>query len=129
LRLSRADVAHAEVLHSQLQRRFQAFLSEYEYFVLPTTQVPPFDVTEPYPIEVNGVRMENYIDWMKSCWYISITGNPAISVPAGFTPEGLPVGLQIVGSQWADFHVLQLAHAFEQVSGVAKDPVGTVRLF
>jgi amidase len=58
--------------------------------------------------------MNNYLDWMKSCYYITITGHPAISVPAAFTGEGLPVGLQIVGRYRADFSVLQLAHAFEQ---------------
>jgi amidase len=57
--------------------------------------------------------METYIDWMKSCYYITVTGLPAISVPCGFTPEGLPVGVQIVGRHNADFSVLQLAHAFE----------------
>ncbi|HWR54424.1 MAG TPA: amidase [Bryobacteraceae bacterium] len=114
LRLTGADIARAETLHGHLWRRFQAFLDKYEYFVLPTTQVPPFDVNQPYPTEVNGTKMESYIDWMKSCWYISIVGNPAISVPAGFTPEGLPVELQIVGRHQADFSVLQLAYAFEQ---------------
>jgi amidase len=57
--------------------------------------------------------MGNYLDWMKSCYYVTITSHPAISVPAGFTPEGLPVGLQIVGRYRDDFSVLQLAHAFE----------------
>ena len=85
--------------------------------MLPTTQLPPFDVETPYPTEIAGVTFSSYIDWMKSCWYISATGNPAASVPAGFTPEGLPVGLQIVGRHGEDFGVLQLAHAFEQVTG------------
>ena len=62
----------------------------------------------------------NYIDWMKSCWYISATGNPAASVPAGFTPEGLPIGLQIVGRDKQDFSVLQLAHAFEKASSFGR---------
>jgi amidase len=57
---------------------------------------------------------------MKSCWYISATGNPAASVPGGFTAEGLPVGVQIVGRDKADFSVLQLAHAFEEVTGFGK---------
>jgi amidase len=118
LRLSGSDVAQAEVLHGQVYRRFQAFLEKYEYFVLPTTQVPPFDVNEPYVKEIAGVRMDSYIDWMKSCWYISVTGNPAISVPAGFTKDGLPVGLQIVGRHQADFRVLQIAYAFEQATRV-----------
>jgi len=101
-------------------RRFQAFLEKYEYFILPTTQLPPFDVNTPYPTEIAGVHFDNYIDWMKSCWYISATGNPAASVPAGFTPEGLPVGVQIVGRDKQDFGVLQLAHAFEQTTGFGK---------
>src|SRR5579884_3129217 len=120
LRLTGTDVARAETLHGQLWRGFQSFLDKYEYFILPTTQLPPFDVDTPYPTEIAGVKFENYIDWMKSCWYISATGNPAASVPAGFTPEGLPVGVQIVGRNKADFSVLQMAHAFEQATGVGK---------
>ena len=120
LRLTGADVARAEAAHGQLWRRLQTFLEKYEYFVLPTTQLPPFDVNTPYPTEIAGVKFDNYIDWMKSCWYISATGNPAASVPAGFTPEGLPVGVQIVGRASEDFSVLQLAHAFEQVTGFGK---------
>ncbi len=122
LSLTSGDISRAQDLHAQIWRRFQAFLTRYEYFVLPVTQVPPFDVTMPYPKEVDGVRLESYIDWMKSCWYITMTGNPAISVPAGFTPEGLPVGLQIVGRHQQDFAVLQLAHAFEQASPQRRRP-------
>lgn len=114
LRLTAMDVARAETAQSQLWRRFQEFLETYEYFVLPTVQLPPFDIGTPFPTELAGVKFDSYIEWMKSCWYISATGNPAASVPGGFTPEGLPVGVQIVGRDKADFSVLQLAHAFEQ---------------
>jgi amidase len=120
LRLTGSDLAQAETAHGQLWRRFQAFLEKYEYFVLPTAQLPAFDVTTPYPKEIAGVKFDNYIDWMKSCWYISATGNPAASVPGGFTPEGLPVGVQIVGRNQEDFSVLQMAHAFEQATGFGK---------
>jgi amidase len=120
LRLTETDLARAEVARGQLWRRFQAFLEKYEYFVLPTTQLPPFDVNTPYPTELAGVKFTNYIDWMKSCWYISATGNPASSVPGGFTPEGLPVGVQIVGRNREDFAVLQLADAFEEATGYGK---------
>ena len=120
LRLTGMEVARAETAHGQLWRRFQAFLEKYEYFVLPTTQLPAFDVNTPYPTEIAGVKFNNYIDWMKSCWYISATGNPAASVPGGFTPEGLPVGVQIVGRNKEDFGVLQMAHAFEQATGFGK---------
>jgi amidase len=120
LRLTGNDVARAETAHGQMWRRFQAFLQKYEYFVLPTTQLPPFGVDTPYPTEIAGVKFDSYIDWMKSCWYISATGNPAASVPAGFTPEGLPVGVQIVGRANEDFSVLQLAHVFEQATGFSR---------
>src|SRR6202453_1994039 len=119
-RLSGADLARAETAHAQIWRRFQAFLEKYEYFVLPTTQLPAFDINMPYPTEIAGVKFESYIEWMKSCWYISATGNPAASVPGGFTPEGLPVGVQIVGRNQADFSVLQMAHAFKQATGFGK---------
>ena len=120
LRLTATDLGNAETAHAQVWRRFQAFLEGYEYFVLPTTQLPAFDVNMPYPIEIAGVKFDSYIDWMKSCWYISATGNPAASVPGGFTPEGLPVGVQIVGRNKEDFSVLQMAHAFEQATGAGK---------
>jgi amidase len=120
LKLSGHDIAQAEIAHSLMWRRFQAFLTKYEYFILPTTQLPPFDVTTEYPTEIEGVHFDNYIDWMKACWYISATGNPAASVPAGFTPEGLPVGIQIVGRDKQDFSVMQFAFAFEQATGFGK---------
>jgi len=120
LRLMGTDLARAEVAHGQFWRRFQAFLAEYEYFILLTTQLPPFDVNTPYPTEIAGVKFDNYIDWMKSCWYISTAGNPSVSVPGGFTQEGLPVGVQIVGRNREDFSVLQMAHAFEQATGFGK---------
>src|SRR4029077_2476459 len=118
LQLTGMDVTRAETAHGQLWRSFQAFLEKYEYVALLTTQWPAFDVDTPYPTEIASVKFTNYIDWMKSCWYISATGNPAASVPGGFTPEGLPVGVQIVGRNKEDFSVLQMAHAFEQATGI-----------
>lgn len=124
LKLTGPEVARAEAAHAQVWRGFQAFLEKYEYFVLPTSQLPPFDVNTPYPKEIAGVKFDSYIDWMKSCWYISAVGNPAASVPGGFTPEGLPVGLQIVGRNRADFSVLQMARAFEEATGFGKKRPG-----
>jgi amidase len=115
-RLTGPEVSRAEQHHTVLWNRFQTFLETYEYFILPVTQVPPFDVRQPYPTEIAGVHMETYIDWMKSCYYLSVIGNPAISVPCGFTPEGLPVGLQIVGRHRDEWSVLALAYAFEQAT-------------
>ncbi len=119
-RLSGPRIGQAERLRTEIYQRVREFMERYEFLILPVTQVAPFDVEQRYPTEVAGVPMETYIDWMKSCYYITVTGHPAISVPAGFTPEGLPVGMQIVGRHQNDFGVLQLAHAFEQATGVWK---------
>jgi amidase len=115
-RVTAADIGRAELKRTEIYHRLRQFMERYEFFVLPTVQVPPFDVTQPYPTEIDGVAMETYIDWMKSCYYISITGHPAISVPAGFTSDGLPVGLQIVARHQDDWGLLQIAHAYEQSS-------------
>jgi amidase len=120
LKKSAADIAHAEALRTALYHRMREFLEKHEFLLCPVNQLPPFSVDQDYPREIAGVKMENYLDWMKSCYYITITGHPAISVPAGFTDEGLPVGIQIVGRYRDDFGVLQLAHAFEQATGVWK---------
>ena len=117
-KLSAADIGAAEMKRTELYHGVRRFMERYEFFVLPVNQVPPFDVTLPYPEEIAGVKMATYIDWMKSCYYISLVGNPAISVPCGFTPEGLPVGIQIVGRHHDDWGVLQLAHSFEGASGL-----------
>jgi amidase len=113
LALSGPQISAAESARTALYHRVRLFMQQHEFMVLPTVQVPPFDADQPYVREINGVPMRTYVDWMKSCYAITMTGLPAISVPAGFTPEGLPVGLQIVGRHQDDFGVLQLAHAFE----------------
>ena len=113
-RLTSAEIAWAETKRTELYHRMRRFMERYDFFVLPVAQVPPFDVDQPYVTEIDGTKMETYIDWMRSCYFISILGNPAISVPCGFTPEGLPVGLQIVGRHRDDWGLLQVAHAFER---------------
>ncbi len=118
--LTGPQLGRAEMLKTQLYERARIFFETYEFLVLPTTQVPPFDVLQPYVTEINGVPMESYIDWMKSCYFISIMGNPAISVPCGFTQVGLPIGLQIVGRHQSERRLLQIAHAFEQATGFGK---------
>jgi len=80
----------------------------------PVTQVLPFDVNQPYVTQINGVDLPTYIDWMKSCFYITVTTHPAISVPCGFSRSGLPVGLQMVGRFRDDVNLLRYALAYEQ---------------
>jgi amidase len=113
-RLTGPQVGRAEAQRTQLFHRMRGFMEQYEFIAAPVVQVPPFDVDQPYVTEINGQPLHTYLDWMRSCYWISATGLPAVSVPCGFTPDGLPVGLQLVGRHRNDFGVLQLAHAFQQ---------------
>ena len=119
-RLSGAQISRAEAKRTELFQRVREFLDTYEFLLLPTAQVPPFLLEWEYPTQINGVAMETYIDWMMSCAFITVTGMPAISLPCGFTEDGLPVGLQIVGGPSADFSVLQLAYAIQEATRVYK---------
>jgi amidase len=120
LKLTGADIGEAEIKRGHLYHRVRQFMETHHFLVLPSTQVPPFDVTQPYVTQINGTKLPTYVDWMRACSDITVTGLPAISVPAGFTDEGLPVGIQIVGRHQDEWGVLQLAHAFEQATGFGK---------
>jgi amidase len=119
-KLTGADIGRALARQARMFDQSREFFERYDYFVLPVTQVSPFDVTVPYPTSIAGTPMSSYVDWMRSCWYVTLMANPAISVPGGFTASGLPVGVQIVGRHRDDWSVLQLAHAFEQATGHGK---------
>jgi amidase len=119
-RLSAHDVAATLAQHAELLQRWRLFQQDYEFFVCTVNQVPPFDANETWPKEIDSLRMEHYIAWMKSTYWVSATLCPALSVPAGFTDDGLPVGIQIVGRRHDDFGVLQLGHAFEQATGFGR---------
>ncbi len=116
LKLTAEDLRRAEGLHADIYHRMRAFMTNYEFLILPVTQVAPFDIELPYVTEIEGERMETYVDWMRSCYFITTTGHPAISVPCGFTRDGLPVGVQIVGRYRDDWGVLQLAYAFQEAT-------------
>ncbi|MEU0571194.1 amidase [Nonomuraea sp. NPDC005983] len=112
-----ADLARAERLRTGLYHRMAAFFDTYDVLIAPVSQVPPFPVEHPYVSEINGEQLPDYLAWMRSAYWISVLHAPAASVPAGFTPEGLPVGVQIVARPFADARVLRVARAFEQATG------------
>ncbi len=117
LELSGQDVVRAQLRHTELFHRAREFFDRYDVLIAPVSQVAPFDIELEYPGEIESETMHTYLDWMRSAYLISATGCPALSVPAGFTPGGLPVGVQIVGPHRADLAVLQVGHAFEQATG------------
>jgi amidase len=119
LALTQDDLARAHSAHAALAARIATFFATHEFLVLPTVQVLPFDVEIDWPRMIEGVAMPTYIDWMATCYAISCTGLPAISVPCGFAPSGLPVGLQIIGRRGRDLDVLRLAAAVERATRCA----------
>jgi amidase len=115
-RLSGGQIGEAELRRTRLFHRMREFMQRYDFLIAPVTQVLPFDVGVPYPTRIDGVELDTYFDWMRSCYHITVTGAPAIAVPCGFSASGLPVGLQIIGPHRQDFAVLQIAFAFEQAT-------------
>jgi amidase len=120
LALTQRDRDRAAAIKKALDARVEAFFARHEFLVLPVVQVVPFAVETEWVRLIDGTPMNTYIDWMATCYAISCTGLPAISVPCGFSAGGLPVGLQIVGGRGRDLDVLRLAHAFEQATGIAR---------
>jgi amidase len=120
LSMSMRDHAEACFKQARMFAQLQRFMSDVEFLACPVTQVPPFSKDIEYIEEIEGVRFDTYIDWMRSCSDITTTTHPAISVPSAFTADGLPVGVQLVGRSRQDRSVLELAHAYEQSTGTAQ---------
>lgn len=107
------DVARAMRAQADIYQRVWRFFEQFDVLVMPVSQVPPFDANLEYPETIDGAEMQSYLDWMRSVYLITVTGCPAISMPAGFTPEGWPVGVQLVGPPNRDLALLGIAKSFE----------------
>ena len=118
--LTGSDVARAYAQRSAMAERMRLFFQRYDVLVLPVSQVPPFPADQEFPTEINGTTLTSYLDWMRSAYLVTMTGCPAISVPAGTTPSGLPVGVQIVAPHGADRRLLEIASAFEQARAFSR---------
>ena len=116
--LSGEDVARAYEQRTALTARMRVFFADYDVLVLPVSQVAPFNAGDEFPSQINGIAQETYLDWMRSAYFITVTGCPAISLPGGFTREGLPVGIQIVAPPNKERRLLEIAYALEQITHV-----------
>jgi amidase len=111
--LTGADVARGYTQRTALSETMRLFFGDHDVLLLPTSQVPPFPVEHEFPETINGEQMPDYLAWMRSAYFITVTGCPAISVPAGRTSDGLPVGVQLVARHGADRQLLEVAAAVE----------------
>jgi len=118
--LSIDEMIKAEMIRTNIYADIASFFEEYDVLLLPSAQVPPFDLSEEWVEEIEGTKLDTYIDWMAVCCMITVTGLPAISVPGGFTKEGLPVGVQLVGKPRGDLELLKIAHLFESKTNFYK---------
>jgi amidase len=116
LKLSAYDITAASVVRTEWYQAVRRFFERYDYFILPTAQVFPFPQEWHWPQEIAGTKMQTYHEWMKAALLISMSGCPALAAPAGFNPQGLPMGIQIVGPVRHEFGCLQLAYAYEAAS-------------
>ena len=118
-KLSAGDIGEAERARGRLHARVAAFFGEYDLLVTPAAVVAPFDVNIRALDEVEGVKLDNYYEWYAVAYAITLTSLPAISLPCGFTREGLPVALQIVGPPRGEARLLGAARMMEEVFAIA----------
>ncbi|PXW28407.1 amidase [Paraburkholderia caballeronis] len=111
--LSAADLGTMFERKTALFQTMRRFMAEHPFYVLPATQMLPFDADLRWPASFMGEAYTTYIDWMRICWYLSSTESPVLAVPCGFSESGLPIGMQIAGRYRDDWGVLQLGHAYE----------------
>ena len=113
LRLSAFEVFDASVVRSSWYQAVRRFFEQYDYLILPSAQVFPFDARTHWPRQIDGVKMDTYHRWMEVMIPVTMSGCPALAVPAGFNETGLPTGLQIVGPNHGELACLQLAYAYD----------------
>jgi amidase len=113
LKLTAFDITAASAVRTEWYQAVRRFFSRYDYFIVPTAQVFAFDADVHWPTEIAGRKMQTYHEWMKGVLPVTMAGCPALAVPAGFSAQGLPMGIQIVAPNHADLACLQLAHAYD----------------
>jgi amidase len=113
LKLSALDITAASVVRTEWYHAMRRFFETYDYFIAPTAQLFPFDAKLHWPNEIAGRKMETYHEWMKGMLPMTMAGCPALAAPAGFSDQGLPIGIQIVAPHHGELSCLELAHAYD----------------
>jgi amidase len=113
MRQSARDITAASVVRTDWSQTVRKFLERYDFLVLPTAQVFPFDINQHWPQEIAGQKMQTYHEWMKGTLLVTMSGCPALAAPAGFGDTGLPIGIQFIAPNRQEFSCLQLAYAYE----------------
>jgi amidase len=116
MKLTAFDITAASEVRTEWYQAVRQFFEKYDYFILPTAQLFPFDVNIHWPQEIAGQKMETYHEWMKGVLPITMSGCPALAAPAGFSDQGLPIGIQIVAPNHAELARLQLGHAYDKAT-------------
>ena len=123
-KMTLADAAWAAGEQTRIFRRFQALFRDYDLVMAPTVPVTPFPWTQLYLEELEGVRLRNYYHWLALTYVITLATNPAISLPCGTDPMGMPFGMQVVGRFRGDLALLDAAAgleaAWERIGGLAR---------
>ncbi len=128
MKLSAFEVTQAFMARTRWYNAVQALFSQYDFLVMPTSQVFPFDIKDTWPHQIAGTTMQTYHEWMKATCMVTMSGCPSLAVPAGFSSGGLPIGIQIVGPMHHDLDCLKIGHAYEQASNwTAKRPPPLLR--
>ena len=121
MRQSARDITAASVVRTEWTQSVRKFLERYDFWVLPSAQVFPFDINQHWPQEIAGQKMQTYHEWMKGALLVTMSGCPALAAPAGFSDAGLPIGIQIIAPNRHEFSCLQLAYAYESaLSGATR---------
>ena len=122
LKMTPLDFAAAEQKRQELFHRFRTLFERFDVLLTPVAPVKPFPLEQKFPDEINGKKLENYIDWIAPSFLITLVSLPAASAPVGLTSDKLPVGIQIVASRFEEPIILNLASLIHRQSGVGWAP-------
>jgi amidase len=128
MKLSGFDISAAAIARTHWSNAFHHLFAQFDYLVMPTAQVFAFDINETWPHQIAGKTMRSYHEWMVGVCTVTLSGCPSLAVPAGFSPSGQPMGIQIIGPVHHDMDCLKIGHAYEQASNwTAKRPPPLLR--